>query len=230
MEWQLIVFGLVILGLLAMLIWMAWGLVSSLLELRRKKKEMNIHQWRARRADPKGVLQAGTPAIGQRTTTMEIPGSPWKTVPIMFGEQRMPRGSFVGVWFNTKHSGKSEKELWALIQEHKTLMIDDERTPFDIEGYRDLDAIVLAVDCPRGRGFHSFIGEPKGLLLDHFLKGVDTVVDYLDWFEKNAKIDPDDFWWNAHSSDPEWRMSDYRRVAKYVEGLQTEMAAKTTNG
>lgn len=230
MEWQIIVFALVILFLLAMLVWMVWGFVSSLLELRRKKKEMNIHQWKARRADPKGVLEAGKPKIGQHATTMEIPGSPWKTVPIIFGEQRLPRGSFVGVWFNTRHSGKTEKELWALIQEHRTLMIDDERTPFDIDGYRDLDAIVLAVDCARGRGFHSFIGEPKGLLLDHFLKGTDTIEDYLVWLEKNARFDPEDFWFNTHSADPEFRMKDYRRVAELVQRRETELAIRTTSG
>lgn len=230
MEWQIIVFALVILFLLAMLVWMVWGFVSDLLLLRRKKKEMNIHQWKARRADPKGVLEAGKPKIGQHATTMEIPGSPWKTVPIIFGEQRLPRGSFVGVWFNKKHSGKSEKELWDLVQEHRTLMIDDERTPYDIEGYRDQDAIVLTVDCARGRGFHAFIGQPKGLLLDHFLKGVDTISDYLDWFEKNAKIDPDDFWWNCHSADHEWAMKDYRRVGEFVDKLEKELSAKTTTG
>jgi hypothetical protein len=230
MEWQLIVFGIVVLFLLGLVVKMAWDLVAFVFSIRKQKKEMNIHQWKARRADPKGVLQAGKPAIGQRATTIEIPNSPWKTVPLIVGEQRLPRGSFVGVWINQKHAGKSDKEIWDLIQEHRTLMIDDERTPFDIEGYRDLDCIVLATDCARGRGFHSFIGEPKGLLLDHFLKGMDTIGDYLDWLEKNARFDPDDFWHNAHSADKEWAMKDYRRVALLVQKLENESAAKTTAG
>lgn len=230
MEWQLVVFAIVILVLLFMLVDMIRGLVSSLLLLRRKKKEMNIHEWRKKRADPKGVLKAGQPAIGQRTRTMAIPGSPWKDVPVIFGEQRLPRGSFVGLWFNSRHSDKDEKALWALVQEHRTLMIDDERTPFDVEGYRDQDSIVLGVDCARGRGFHSFIGEPKGLLLDHFLKGVDTIDDYISWLERNARFDPEDFWFNTHSADPEWRMKDYRRVQAIVDRLEKEAAVKTAAG
>lgn len=230
MEWQLVVFGIVMLTLVIVLIDMIRGLVSSLLLLRRKKKEMNIHEWRKKRADPKGVLKAGQPAMGQHAVTMEIPNSPWKTVPVIVGEQRLPRGSFVGIWINQKHARKSQDEIWALVKEHMTLMIDDERTPFDVEGYRDLDCVVLATDCARGRGFHSFIGEPKGLLLDHFLKGMETIDDYITWLEKNARFDPADFWHNAHSADKEWALKDYRRVALLAQKLEDESAVRTAAG
>jgi len=188
---------------------------------------MGFKEWKARRADPKGVAaqvvaQQAKAAQTGRPSTITIPDCPWKDIPVVYGDDQIPRGTFVALWIDESMQNKIKTQADAveLLCRNMNLMIDDERHPLDIPGYKGIESIFLVRDVPRARGFHKYIGRPKGVLLDHFLRGMDTVDPYLDWLEQEMDLNPDDLWYNAHSSDAEYRMKDYRRMAALEEKLQ----------